>query len=181
MIEKVSGQRLGDYIEAHILKPVGLAHTLFPDGASFPEPHAQGYAPLPDGKIVNSTDWNSSWGWAAGQMISTLEDLRVWTRALATGRLLSPELQRQREAFLPAPEEGEGAEYGLGLENDNGWIGHNGNITGYLTFAFYLPSKQTTMVVMLNSSVDLLGTIALMREITQIISPNNLWPGPPKQ
>lgn len=180
VVEKVSGQALETYIDQHILQPEGLAHTVFPTDASFPSPHAQGYADTFDGQVANVTDWNPSWAWAAGQMISTLDDLRTWTRVLATGKLLSPALQRAREQFLPAPQEGEGAKYGLGLENDNGWIGHNGNIPGYVTFAYYLPSQRTTMVVMVNSNANLLGIVALIRAITEIISPDHLWPNPPK-
>ena len=103
VVEKVSGQSLASFIEQHILKPEGLAHTVFPAGAEFPSPHSQGYLKLPDGKIVDATDWNPSWGWASGNMISTLDDLRVWTRDLALGKLLSPAMKRERDRFLPAP------------------------------------------------------------------------------
>ena len=128
VVEKVSGQSLASFIEQNILKPEGLTHTVFPAGAEFPSPHSQGYLKLPDGKIVDATDWNPSWGWASGSMISTLDDMRVWTRDLAIGKLLSPAMKRERDRFLQAPPEGDGALYGLALENQNGWIGHNGNI-----------------------------------------------------
>ncbi len=143
-------QGLESYIEEHVAKPAGLRHTVFPTDATIPLPHAHGYAKLRNGAIADTTDWNPSWGWAAGGMISTLDDMRVWTRVLADGSLISPDLQRQRLEFRPAPQEGEGALYGLGMENDNGWIGHNGNIVGYLSFAFYLPAEQITMVVLFN-------------------------------
>jgi D-alanyl-D-alanine carboxypeptidase len=82
VVEKVSGQSLASFIEQNILKPAGLTRTVFPAGAEMPSPHAQGYFKLPDGKIVDATDWNASWGWASGNMISTLHDMRVWTRDL---------------------------------------------------------------------------------------------------
>ena len=45
----------------------------------------------------NATDWNPSWGWTAGSMISNLDDLLVWGEALATGEgILSPEMQAER-------------------------------------------------------------------------------------
>jgi D-alanyl-D-alanine carboxypeptidase len=113
VVEKVSGQSLKSFIEQNILKPEGLAHTVFPAGGEFPSPHSQGYFRLPDGKIVDATDWNPSWGWAAGNMISTLDDLRVWTRDLAIGKLISPAMKQEQQQFLPAPGEGEGALYGL--------------------------------------------------------------------
>ena len=112
-------------------------------------------------------------------MISTLDDMRVWARDLATGTLLSPATQREREQFQLAPSEGTGSLYGLGLENQNGWIGHNGNIAGYQTYAYYLPSEATTMVVMVNSNVDVLGVWNFFTQIVKIVSPDRLWPAPP--
>ena len=181
VVEKVSGQSLGSFIEQNILKPEGMTHTLFPAGAEYPSPHSQGYFKMPDGKIVDATDWNPSWGWASGNMISTLDDMRVWTRDLAIGKLLSPAMKQQRDQFLPAPQEGEGALYGLALENQHGWIGHNGNIMSYMVYPYYLPSERITMVVMLNSGVDIPGSWAMMQDITRIITPNNLWTNLPKQ
>jgi D-alanyl-D-alanine carboxypeptidase len=181
VVEKVSGQSLGAFIEQNILKPEGMTHTLFPAGAEIPSPHSQGYFKMPDGKIVDATDWNPSWGWASGNMISTLDDMRVWRRDLAIGKLISPAMKQQRDQFLPAPAEGDGALYGLALENQHGWIGHNGNIMSYMVYPYYLPAERITMVVMLNSGVDVPGSWAMMQDITRIISPNYPWPNLPKQ
>ena len=181
VVEKVSGQSLASFIEQNILKPVGMTRTVFPAGAEMPSPHARGYFKMPDGKVVDATDWNPSWGWASGNMISTLDDMRVWARDFAMGKLLSPAMKRERDRFLPAPQEGDGALYGLAIENQNGWIGHNGNIMSYMAYPYYLPSERITMVVLLNSGVDVPGSWAMMQDITRIITPNNLWPGLPKQ
>jgi D-alanyl-D-alanine carboxypeptidase len=181
VVEKVSGRSLASFIEQNILRPVGMTRTVFPTGAEIPSPHALGYFKMPDGKVVDATDWNPSWGWASGNMISTLDDMRVWARDLAMGKLLSPAMKRERNRFLPAPQEGDGALYGLGIENQNGWIGHNGNIMSYMAYPYYLPSERITMVVLLNSGADVPGSWAMMQGITRIITPDNLWPGIPKQ
>jgi D-alanyl-D-alanine carboxypeptidase len=181
VVEKVSGQPLASFIEQNILKPEALTHTVFPAGAEIPSPHSQGYLKLPDGKIVNATDWNPSWGWAAGNMISTLDDMRAWTRDLAIGKLLSPAMKRERDRFLPAPPEGDGALYGLALENQNGWIGHNGNILSFMAYPYYLPDEGITMVVLLNSGADIPGSWAMIQDITRIVSPTHPWPGLPKE
>ena len=65
--------------------------------------------------------------------------------------------------------------YGLALENQNRWIGHNGNILSYMTYPYYLPDEGITMVVLLNSGADIPGSWAMMQDITRIISPNHLW------
>jgi D-alanyl-D-alanine carboxypeptidase len=181
VVEKVSGQSLASFIEQNILKPEGMTHTVFPAGAEIPSPHSHGYFKMPDGKIVDATDWNSSWGWASGNMISTLDDMRVWTRDLATGKLISPAMKQEQQQFLPAPEEGDGALYGLALENQNGWIGHNGNTLSYMVYPYYLPSERMTMVVMLNSGADIPGSWMMIQDITRIISPNHVWPGLPRE
>jgi len=179
VVEKVSGQSLPAYIDEHIVRPAKLEHTVFPTDATLPSPYSHGYLKTPDGKVVDTADWNPSWGWAAGQMVSTVDDLHVWARDLATGKFLSPATQREREKFQLAPSEGDGSLYGLGVENQNGWIGHNGNISGYQTYAYYLPSERTTMVVIVNSSVDLVGVWNMVEEIVSIITPDHPWPPPP--
>ena len=112
-------------------------------------------------------------------MVSTVDDLHIWARDLATGKLLTPAAQREREKFQPAPSEGDGALYGLGVEYQFGWIGHNGNITGYQTYAYYLPSEKTTMVVTVNSNADAVAVWNFVRGIVNIITPDHPWPAPP--
>ena len=48
-----------------------------------------------------------------------------------------------------------------------------------MAYPFYLPARQTTLVVLLNSSVDVYEGVAVMQAITRVIAPNNVWPTPP--
>jgi D-alanyl-D-alanine carboxypeptidase len=115
VVEKLSGQTLPDYIKDHILTPLGMSHTNFPTTNAFPEPHAQGYTEATaNGTEATATDWNPAWGWAAGAMISTLDDMHIWAPALATGALLSPAMQAQRLQTLSMPGQPPGETYGLG-------------------------------------------------------------------
>ncbi|MEU7295878.1 serine hydrolase domain-containing protein [Streptomyces exfoliatus] len=179
VVEKVSGHRLADFIHERVLRPARLHHTLFPKGAEFPEPHARGYTDQTlSGAVADATDWNPSWAWAAGAMISNLHDLRRWAKVLATGELLSPETQAQRLKTLPTTFPG--TRYGLGIFETNGWIGHNGSIPGYETVTVYLPSKKATMVVMINTDVLHEGqepSTLLARAITTIVTPENVYAG----
>ena len=65
------------------------------------------------------------------------------------------------------------------MTDNNGWRGHDGNVLSHIAYPFYLPSQQMTLVVLLNSSIDVLDSVALMQAITGVISPNNVWPNPP--
>ncbi|MFK0170379.1 serine hydrolase domain-containing protein [Streptomyces sp. NPDC090306] len=179
VIEKVSGRPLADFIHERVLRPAHLRHTLFPKGSEFPQPHPQGYTNQTlTGATADSTDWNPSWAWAAGAMISNLEDLHHWARSVATGQLLSPATQAQRLRTLPTGFPG--TTYGLGILKTNGWIGHNGSIPGYETVTVYLPSKRATLVLMINTDSTTQGqepSTLLARAITQVITPKNVYDG----
>ena len=178
LVEKVSGQSLSAFISQHILKAEGLTHTSFPAGAAIPSPYAQGYSKqTPNGKLANVTKWNPAWAWAAGSMISTIADLHTWARVVATGTLLTPATQQQREVFLPVVEEPP-MTYGLALFNINGWLGHNGSIPGYQSLTVYLPSSKATMVVLMNTDAnppDHELTTVVGRAITKIITPKHIF------
>jgi D-alanyl-D-alanine carboxypeptidase len=120
-------------------------------------------------------------GLGVGQHDFDADDMRLWTRDLAVGKLISPAMKRERDRFLPAPAEGDGALYGLAIESQNGWLGHNGNILSYMVYPYYLPAERITMVVMLNSAVDIPGSWMMVQDITRIVSPNHPWPNLPKQ
>jgi D-alanyl-D-alanine carboxypeptidase len=179
VVEKVGGQPLHDYIRDHILTPLGMSHTSFPTTNAFPEPHAQGYTmQTADGKEATATDWNPSWGWAAGAMISTLDDMHIWVPALATGKLLTPELQAQRLQTVGAPGLPPQDGYGVGIFNLGGWIGHNGSLPGYQTVAVYLPEKQTTMVILVNTDIEHDGSepgTTLATAITKELTPDHIY------
>jgi D-alanyl-D-alanine carboxypeptidase len=179
VVQKVSGQPLPDYIHDHILVPLGMSHTSFPDINEFPDPHAQGYTvQTADGKEAVATDWNPSWTWAAGAMISTLDDMRIWAGALATGKLLTPRMQAQRLQTVGSPGMPPQDGYGLGIFNLGGWIGHNGSLPGYQAVAVYLPQKQTTLVILTNTDIEYQGgepSSALATAITKELTPDHVY------
>jgi D-alanyl-D-alanine carboxypeptidase len=183
VVEKTGGRPLGDFIQKNVLAPAGMNHTVFPADAAFPNPHAQGYTDqTASGKVETATDWNPSWGWAAGAMISNLNDLHTWARTVATGvlpdgtTLISPATQKQRLTTPPTTIPGAG--YGLGIFNVQGWIGHNGSLPGYESLTIYLPSAQATVVVVLNTDINYNGSepSTLFGEaITKIVSPGHIF------
>ncbi len=178
LVQRLSGETLPVYITRHILKPLHLDHTSFATNARFPSPHANGYTnQTANGKVADATNWNPTWGWAAGAMISDLGDMRAWAKDVATGTLLTRRTQVQRERFLKAPGFGS-AGYGLGMFKVGGWIGHNGSLPGYQTLVVYLPSRRATMVLLINSDIAYKGTplsTLLGEAITKVITPRNVY------
>jgi D-alanyl-D-alanine carboxypeptidase len=177
VVEKVSGTPLHEFIQKNVIEPAGLRHTVFPTDAAFPSPHAHGYTEqTASGKLEDSTDWNPSWGWAAGAMISDLEDLRTWARVVATGTLLTPETQAERLHTYPSGVPGAG--YGLGIFDVQGWIGHNGSLPGYESLTIYLPEAKATLVVLLNTDVlhdNNEPSTLFGQAITRIVTPDHVF------
>jgi D-alanyl-D-alanine carboxypeptidase len=124
LVERVSGGGLAAQLQQRILGPLGLADTELPGTQRrLHGPYLHGYAPpdrawLPsDGPVglVDVTQANPSWAWAAGGMVSSAADLARFYQALLGGRLLRPELLKAMETTVDASGQlGPGAEYGLG-------------------------------------------------------------------
>ncbi|WP_392896549.1 serine hydrolase domain-containing protein [Streptomyces sp. LN699] len=183
MIEKVSGQNLGDYLKEHVFTPLKLNDTSLPDDSAVPDPHAHGYTDFtPNGSVADATNWNPSWAWAAGGVISDLDDLHTWAPALADGTLLTKETQAER---LKTRSVGvAGASYGLGILDFNGWLGHNGELPGYESIAAQLPAEDATLVVLVNTDIDYKGkslSSMIGNAVTSIVTPDHVWPVPPAQ
>ncbi|WKD33392.1 serine hydrolase domain-containing protein [Streptomyces xanthophaeus] len=176
VVEKVSGVPLDRFIDREVVVPAGLKHTVFPTGPEFPSPHAHGYTnQTASGKVEDATDWNPSWGWAAGAMISDLPDMRSWAKTLATGTLLTPATQAQRLDVVDALP---GTGYGLGIFNVQGWIGHNGSLPGYGSLVLYLPESKATLVVLVNTDIGYQGqepSTLFGEAITKIVTPGRIY------
>jgi D-alanyl-D-alanine carboxypeptidase len=158
VIEQVTGRTIDQVIRTGIIEPLGLTGTEFPTDATFAEPHAHGYTVQgqDSGVPADATDWNPSWGWAAGAMTSTLDDLLVYGDALVAGdTLLGPSLQKARlDSFdFSIPPNSPARAYGLGLGLANGWYGHTGELPGFNTVIQHHLAKGITLVVMANSDI----------------------------
>lgn len=162
--QAVTGEPIQELITSRILRPLHLSHTSFAAAAAPPTLIAQGYL-VDQGVAAITTAADSpadiSVSGAAGAMISSVGDLQTWARALATGTLLSPAVQRQRLSlgpalgfFAPLPGTQGRARlpfrYGLGIFSVGGLLGHTGVAPGYTADMFYLPARKATIVVLAN-------------------------------
>ena len=172
VVEQVSGQRLADYVDRNILAPVGLTHTIIPATPTIPDPHPEGYTVM-DGVDRITTYWNPSWAWSNGNMISTLDDMRVWAQALSSGRLISTEMRQER--FRSALPMSPTARYGVGAFDSGGWIGHSGVTPGFQTVVAGLPEAQTTLVILANTDVPHEAGTTLARAVTEIVTPEHVY------
>ncbi len=152
IVEKVTGRKLSDVIQTEILDKLGMRETSYPTTPDLPPPFSRGYYPVTDAPPREISEINPDFAAGSGAMISTLGDLRIWVKALATGKLLSPELQKLRLEINPFTGLGTATGYGLGIYKIEGFLGHNGAVLGYSSAMFYLPSADATFVVIGNNS-----------------------------
>ncbi|MFF9572361.1 serine hydrolase domain-containing protein [Streptomyces sp. NPDC014685] len=143
LVEKVTGRPLATEIDRRVIRRAGLRHTYFPAPGELRirGPHPRGYyQDSADAPLVDATEWDPSWAWAAGQLVSTNSDLNRFYSALLRGRLLpEPQLDQMRTTVPAGAPFADGARYGLGLvgtplscDGEVYW-GHGGSMTGYET------------------------------------------------
>ncbi|MDQ1025767.1 D-alanyl-D-alanine carboxypeptidase [Streptomyces umbrinus] len=103
IIEKVTRDTYEHQAAVRVLRPAGMRHTSFPGGHDprIHGPHNRGYQILADGRLVDATEWNMSDRWAAGDMISTTQDLERLLFALFRGRLVPQPLLDKEMFTLP--------------------------------------------------------------------------------
>jgi D-alanyl-D-alanine carboxypeptidase len=160
VVELTTGQDLSTAIQQRIAGPLGLHRTLLPtSGNGLNDPFTHGYGTGEVGPTQappasdDATALPGSCLWAHGGMVSTLSDMRVWSRALATGALLKPEVWTEANKDLipfvfSGDYNGPGLwRYGLGFVESGGFIGGEGSFAGYESTTMYSPTLQTTIEV----------------------------------
>jgi D-alanyl-D-alanine carboxypeptidase len=156
VVEAASGHPLGQELARRIFGPLGLCDTFFPVNApGIPSPSSRGYS-LPlgqqQGPLLDFTVLNPSLAWAAGALISNLDDLTRFFRALLGGRLLPPGLLA--EMLTPVPTGQPGVGRGLGLvviDTPAGrLVSHDGAIPGFLNIVFSTEDGRRLFGIMRN-------------------------------
>jgi D-alanyl-D-alanine carboxypeptidase len=144
-----------------IIVPLELRHTSFP--IVDPEvrgPHAHGYVIDPPPAwglpaILDTTRSSPSWAWTAGAIISTLDDVADFHRALFAGRLLGPDEQRELQTTVAA---GPNLQYGLGVLKVQtpcgpAW-GHDGAMPSAVSISLTSPDGSRQAVLMLTRDAN---------------------------
>lgn len=178
LIEEVSHMSVGEYLEKNIFKPLNLVNTTFPTSNKMPEPYAHGYNADKD-----MSGLSPSLTFSAGAIVSNLHDLKIWSKALGTGKLLSEKSFKERLTWVDTPrniEQKKYEKYGLGVGFDRGWFIHTGELPGYTSVIAYLPKREAIVVCLVNSSdhiktdrTDLSPSIFIFKKIAGILFPNN--------
>lgn len=175
IIELVTGNKLRDEIKERIIDKLRLAKTSFPGpkDSNIEGDYIHGYMDE-NGKMVDWSIQNVSWGWAAGAMISDIYDLKKYIKAISDGTFYSKKIQQERLSDWVKksikPEDAD-AKYGLGVFIDQGFVGHNGGLPGYVDMAVYNPENKARIVFMLNTQPEGAATLEILEEVIKILYP----------
>jgi len=173
VIEQVTGNSLGTEFQNAFFAPLALGATSYPSTPDLPATFARGYfVDSSTGAWLDATGTDPSIAAGAGAIVSTLEDVRVWTEALGRGELVSPESQTARLAMNPASD-GYDA-YGFGIARIGDWIGHDGVFPGYQSVALHDPGRDQTIVILANSvsaTSDYHFPDAVVTQVTPLLVP----------
>ena len=146
VIEAVSGMPYRDYLEQKLLAPLGLRHSGDDDGRRILEKVALPYTDGPDG-VVRAGPADISNAYAAGAMVSNVDDLLAWQRMLVSGKVLGPD--STAAVFTDG-----GHHYGLGWYIENRLARtvyeHGGSWNGYESLLAYYPVDKLTVIVLGN-------------------------------
>jgi D-alanyl-D-alanine carboxypeptidase len=172
--EKVTGRPFESVLWRQVLKPLGMSDTLYLFGSSTPWPRARNY--LYD-ETTDSYDTErvsfTSQG-PAGALISDLDDLHRWGKALIKGTLLPKALQRLRFVARPPTNGPEYDRYGMGIGEIAGYWGHTGEGLGYEALVMHHPEREETVVILVNTSRFKDIPAKMIRTFARILAPSKV-------
>jgi CubicO group peptidase (beta-lactamase class C family) len=152
IIEKVSGKSYEAYIDENIFKPLGMSGSYYGSNTRIIPLRASGYEK--GEKDIRNADYLSmTLPYAAGSLLSTVDDLYRWYQALEAGKVLSQKSLEQM--YTPTKlNNGKTQNYGygwnLGTLFGEKTIEHGGGINGFITDALRVPEKKVFVTVLTN-------------------------------
>lgn len=154
IIEKVSGMTYADFVAKRIFEPLGMRDTAF-----------EGFERIGGGKriagyafrapnFVAAPPLSMTQPYAAGSLVSTVDDLATWQAAIDARKLLKTDTWAR--VFTPYTlNNGKKINYAYGwnIRNFRGEpaIEHGGAINGFSTQAIHLPTSRVYVAVLANA------------------------------
>ena len=158
IIEKVSGQTYAAYVQEHFFKPLGMSNSYYGDVAPVIKNRVAGYGQADvAGTYTNADFLSMTQPYAAGSLLSTVEDLFTWSKALHSGKVVQPESLKKMTTPTVLPD-GTDTHYGFGLQMGNLFgsptVEHSGGINGFLSDLLYLPKEEVCVAILTNCDCE---------------------------
>ena len=156
ILEKVTGKPYADLVNETIFRPLGMRDTRYGSDAPIVPKRVAGYQKTPDGigvGVINAPFLSMTQPYAAGALVSTVDDLARWHRALDAGAVLKPESLRRMWTPVRLPD-GSDTRYGFGWIvwslDGHPVVEHGGGINGFQSANLRLPDDRILVLVLSN-------------------------------
>lgn len=154
IIEQVSGMSYEDYIQKNIFDKLGMKNSYYGSRSKIIPNRASGYQP--SGESYKNADYLSmTIPYAAGSLMSTVDDMFLWNKAIHHNTLIS-EKSKQLAFTNYTLNNGKQINYGYGWGINElagvATIEHTGGIFGFTTSGIYVPEKNIYAIVLTNDN-----------------------------
>jgi D-alanyl-D-alanine carboxypeptidase len=171
IIEKLTQQSYADALREYILVPIGARDTRYDSFERILPRRARGYERDGSG-FRNAPYLDMSQPFAAGALVSTVDDLLTWDTALTSGRILKPEsLAKMMAPFRLA--DGTLSHYGYGwLLSDyagRSVAEHSGGINGFRCHVVRIAGDNVYVAVLSNDGSSGRRPTQLARKIASLL------------
>ncbi len=156
LLEKLHGKSYSEVIQEQIFQPLGMKHSICDEPGLLVPQRASGY--VVDGKVGF---WRAPYlsprvSYAAGALLSNVDDLALWSASLDDNRLVRHELLER--AFTPYRLSGGSSTfygYAWAISNYEGhqFVEHGGRISGFQAHILRVPDARI-LVIMLSNALD---------------------------
>lgn len=171
IIEKITGKPYETYLKESILAPAGLLNTYFDSPVNIIKGRVSGYNKVKES--YKNVDYISmSQVYSAGALLSNMDDLFKWNKALRSYSIIKKEnLNKAWTNFKLIDSTLAGYGYGWFVSEFQGLktIWHGGAIDGFRSMECYFPEQEIFLAVLINSE-NSEGFFTLIDNISRVFA-----------
>jgi CubicO group peptidase (beta-lactamase class C family) len=156
IIEKISGLSYEEFIAQNLFAPLGMKHSAYGNTERIIPRRVPGYQKNTEG-FINAPYLSMTQPYAAGSLLSSVDDMAVWNTAVLSGKLLKKEwLDKAFTPYKLANGESTGYGYGWFISDFRGHrcIEHGGGINGFTSYALALPDDKVYVAILTNGAIE---------------------------
>jgi len=159
IIEIVSGQSYAEFIQDNIFTKLGMNASYYGSMTKMIPNRASGYSQTENG-FSNANYLSLTLPYAAGSIMSTVDDLLIWQNAISTNKLIKRS-SLEKAINGSTLNSGEKIPYGYGWSkgsvNGSDTYQHSGGIFGYTTNGLFLPKENMYVIGLSNCDCKNIG------------------------
>jgi D-alanyl-D-alanine carboxypeptidase len=165
IVEKVSGERLLQFLQQEIFTPLKMKSVADTDNAKLGDTDPTGYMRYALGPPRPAPEEGRGWLFAAGELAMPAEDLAKWDISIINQQLLKPASYQDFETEVLL-KNGLGTRYGLGVDVSSQLghrsLSHSGEVSGFTSENLVFPDERAAVVVLTNQdAADAAEAIAM--------------------